>query len=356
MELNIDNITAQINRMKKAYANPDIAIPAYHHEIEISKEYNGRQILELIQNADDAKATKLQIKLDRPNHILTIHNNGEPLSFEGIKSIMIPNLSSKVSSSYIGNKGLGFRSVLVWADMVKIETSGMCISFSSEIAKHTAYSIGLDLEQIRKERNLSDETCPFPILAIPNVEKQFTNDGCTFHIIFKEEYTNDIIKQIGDIDEKTLLFLNNINSIVIDNNKELKVTKQQNGIYKADGQEWKIIAKEEELPEHLQDKSKNEKKKYGIKLAIPLGEFCTKYNLYNYLPTQEEIALPYLIHATLDLDSSRNHVNQNSTNEYIINCIAKCISNYIDNCKESSNSDPSWEYYTLMTPNEDAPH
>jgi hypothetical protein len=43
--------------------HPYDLISAYNREIETKKEYNGRQLLELLQNADDEKSDEVMIKI-----------------------------------------------------------------------------------------------------------------------------------------------------------------------------------------------------------------------------------------------------------------------------------------------------
>ncbi len=52
-------------------------ISAYNREVETEKEYNGRQLLELLQNADDERSDEVQIELDIKKQTLTISNRGE---------------------------------------------------------------------------------------------------------------------------------------------------------------------------------------------------------------------------------------------------------------------------------------
>ena len=94
-------------------------------------DYKGREIYELLQNAEDAKAETVEIILDTRENLLSISNMGdECLSFteEGFSSIMMAGTSPKQLSkqSYIGNKGLGFRSILNWSDVIRIHSSGVC--------------------------------------------------------------------------------------------------------------------------------------------------------------------------------------------------------------------------------------
>ena len=119
-----------------------------------------------------------------------------------------------MNSSFIGNKGLGFRSVLTWADEVSIFSRNLKITFSAAIAAQVMRELGVDIGQIRRERMLSETCIPFPVLGIPAVELTGSSIvGCRVEIKFKKEYIDDIERQIGNIDGKTLLFLNHVESI-----------------------------------------------------------------------------------------------------------------------------------------------
>jgi sugar-specific transcriptional regulator TrmB len=90
-------------------------VAEYQRELETIKGYNGRQILELLQNCDDQSAKNVKIVVNTENGIFSIENDGESFSLEGYRSLFIANLSSKVNKQkYIGNKGLGFRSIINW--------------------------------------------------------------------------------------------------------------------------------------------------------------------------------------------------------------------------------------------------
>lgn len=103
-----------------------------------TESYNGRQILELLQNCDDAlqqgysnSDCVVDIELDIQNKILRVSNYGDPFTKDGVASLLVANTSGK-GYELIGNKGLGFRSVLNWVEKVKIYTRNTIISFSEE--------------------------------------------------------------------------------------------------------------------------------------------------------------------------------------------------------------------------------
>lgn len=360
MEITTEIINKLIEERKTTYRIEDNAVAAYNRENELSKEYNGRQILELIQNADDANASKIDISINTYSKQLLICNDGDPFNFEGIKSIMIANISSKVTTNYIGNKGLGFRSLLFWAEEIEIKSGGYIFSFSQEIAKNVSEELNLNIEHIQKERHLSDKCCPFPILGIPEFkEDKEKHCGCTIILKFKNEYENDIKSQLGLIDGKTMLFLKHVRTIIVNyKNEEIPpkklVVKEDNGLFKADGIDWSIKTTSGVLPKEHQDPNKSEEKRFEIKIAIPSNHSVETYKLYNYLPTEETIGLPFIIHATLDLDSSRKHINNNPVNAFILKKTAEFISSNVDEILKKTNS-CDWNAYEMMTPQGHSP-
>src|SRR5690606_33927729 len=103
-----------IDKQLNTYKDHSRIISDYHAEKQIAESYNGRQLLELLQNADDAGTDEVLIDLNSEKGILRIANNGTPFDISGVQSLMLAYKSSKNKRHYIGNKGLGFRSVLNW--------------------------------------------------------------------------------------------------------------------------------------------------------------------------------------------------------------------------------------------------
>ena len=87
---------------------------------QIAQEYRGRCILELLQNAHDALANvecdDLQqiafVLSTSPEPVLLVGNSGHPFRIEDFKGICQLGQSPKNPNKSVGNKGLGFRSVL----------------------------------------------------------------------------------------------------------------------------------------------------------------------------------------------------------------------------------------------------
>lgn len=351
------------SNLKTYRDNSDRFIADYNRELELTKEYNGRQLLELLQNADDAASEEVLILWDKVNSKLSISNKGEPFESGGIKSLMLANLSTKTKISYIGNKGLGFRSILNWAEQININCNGCIVSFSEIIAKDV-FDNQLNLsesnkKQIRIERNLSEIAVPFPVLAIPVIteNRNTSNWTTTIEFTYRKEYEDDIEIQLSEIREEILLFLNNIKKITIRNGVEtieLQSVKETIGNYELvsiKDKKWSVFHKENVLPIEYQDKSKNEQQSYNLKVAFQ-NDLSDNYNkLFNFFPTQLSIALPCIIHGTFELNSSRNHLNESKRNDFILKelvLLFKDCSLYL------TEQNIDWRPYKIISPSSTA--
>ena len=87
---------------------------------QIAQEYRGRCILELLQNAHDALANRANESPQRiafllqtdPEPVLLVANGGRPFGLQDFRGLCQLGQSPKNPNESVGNKGLGFRSVL----------------------------------------------------------------------------------------------------------------------------------------------------------------------------------------------------------------------------------------------------
>jgi hypothetical protein len=352
-----------INEKKDVYQRSNgTCISDYNGENGLAADYNGRQILELLQNADDAGSVEVLIDFNKQNNLLSIANEGEEFTVEGIRSLMISNLSTKTNRKFIGNKGLGFRSVLNWADKIKIRSNGCVIEFSPEIAKNEFHSL-IPEESKRSEllasRNLSKDTIPFPILAIPRVilDKDNGHKWTTIiEITYKDEFETDIEEQLAYFTNEILLFINNIKKVEIKGlEDDVLCFERGDAIGQGDNFEiiplkdinWHIIEEEKELPKEFQEKKNAELEFYSIKVAtVDDFNFESKL-LYSFFPTNLNIHLPCIIHGTFELDTSRNHLRNSKKNKYIFDRIAHLLEK---RALELANESTDWRPYLLLAP------
>lgn len=326
----------------------------YRLEKGTTESYNGRQILELLQNADDAHTDTVIIKLDRNERTLSISNNGNPFTAgEGIASLMIAHTSSK-KREFIGNKGLGFRSILNWVTEVKIKTKTDSVVFSEQIAKEEFNKLSkasqIKLIEDNKEY-LSGDEVPFAILAIPRLytNEELSDYQTTITLKYLESKEEDIEGQLKMLTPEILLFLNHIKTITVKDssgtlyNNLSKVSNENGDKVSINDATWNISDSGDVLYKTV--KGKEQYYRYKLAWKDDLSDVNSKF--FTYFPTQERTHLPFLIHATFDLDPTRNHINNSQDNINLLSEISKRIGFIAENQIRQETSD--WSSYKFLT-------
>lgn len=306
----------------------------FKQEIAIQNEYLGREIYELIQNADDQEAERLIIELDIQSRQLSVKNDGEkPFTVDGFRSIMRAHDSSKTFEKLIGNKGLGFRSVLNWAESIIIHSSGVTCEFSQEIADYYWNKIKtakkfpeqdvLKYERLAKKENRS---CPIPILSIPKVSEYSSEEGkvsfaAEIYIKYKEneEIVNSIKTQLESLlTGNVILFLPHLKQIdvIIDGaaktitKKHITTKNDWVSVISINDEEWLVGNREGFFQSNDIDSQ------YQISIAYKKGGINKESNyVYCFFPTKEKNPFNCVIHGTFMLDQSRNHILDDINNE-----------------------------------------
>jgi hypothetical protein len=196
-------------------------ISDYRGERGLMRAYDDRQLLEILQNADDAGAKKVAIELDTKNKTFSISNTGKSFSAMGIGSLMMRDLSTKQGQrKMIGNKGLGFRSLLNWAQRINIFTCGYCITFSDATAAfefEPAVPNTSERESLLKKYKYKSGITTFPFLGIPRIISSTTDPkwATVIKVHYKPGSENAIKKQLEIFKKEILIFLDNIEQLEI---------------------------------------------------------------------------------------------------------------------------------------------
>ena len=326
-----DAIEQAINTRLEGFKDRKSLLSLYKTELDTNKGYNGRQLLEMFQNCEDEGAKKVVIHFDTSQRLLEISNDGgKPFSVEGYDSLLYPGLSSKVSSGFIGNKGLGFRSIINWAEEIRIISNGFIVEFKEEYKKEALletlkYSEDA-INEIRTKRKLKPSIYPIPLLncgKVRELEKEHLYTT-TISVRYKKEYETDIEQQIKDISDMTLLFLNNIEEVIISGNtinERIKISREKNdfGItVKHDEHIYFVIEDEGEITQELiTDNDSIDAKRYSVKIAFSDDLTLRDEVLYNYFKTKIPFKLPFVAHASLELDQNRNHGTESAVNPFV---------------------------------------
>ena len=342
-------ILKEIEIRKEIYKkSPSDMRSAYNREEKTTKDYNGRQLLELLQNADDEQSTEVLIHLYTNENVLIISNRGpacKPFSYKGIRSLMISDLSSKTTKKFIGNKGLGFRSLINWSKSITIKSNGLNIVFSREIVDKVFDKLFdvKEQEEIREDGNLTKNIKPIPFLSIPKLEHNTQQEWTTsIDISYKSAYEEDISKQIRELKNEILLFLNHIENLVVtvDDQTVLEIVKSDLS------KKWKIYQKIEVLPKELWDSEANEAEYYDLKLALQDNLHNETKELFSYFPTKIDINLPFIVHGTFELNNSRNELIDSPKNKYILQRLVELI---ISTAKELAKEEVSYKALDMLS-------
>ncbi|WP_010253524.1 sacsin N-terminal ATP-binding-like domain-containing protein [Treponema primitia] len=298
-------------------------------------DYHGRELLELLQNVDDA-AVKADIQnadvlLEYKNNIFTVANNGTQFTAETIERLCHGAASNK-TDDFIGNKGTGFRSLLNWGRQIEIHSGEFHIGFSQNYANSEFEKIlsgcAILQEQKKNVPNLSMPVlhCPFEVNSLNN------KYDTTIQIITDDSLQNDeqnILKQLQRFDHKTLLFLPNIMQIIIKTDEYTKIIRkapkenEEIEIYVDETIEKYLYFKNPDEPQI--DTGKNEKRKIRTAIAIALDEWdYSDETMYCFFPIRSfSTPLNMLMHATFELNANRDDIPPNETNRSVFEHLLK---------------------------------
>ncbi|WP_443738883.1 hypothetical protein [Treponema sp.] len=294
---------------------------ACSEEYELMRDYNGRQILELLQNVDDAYGEKkttaskeVAVKISFKNNILEVGNTGTAFSAETIERLCLGRASDK-SSKNIGNKGTGFRSLLNDAEWIEIYSGPFSIRFSQKYAEEI-FQQSLKKSALIQEQKANwkkDYPFCFPIMNCPEQIPPFESIFDTLIRVKVKENNNSkdtsIEKQLNQPFYKSLLFLPNITKILIETNEKVSQFEKL-----VDGDEVLIEGTQTDSSEEYYVYEKNAaigNKNANLIIAVPKAadyDFSNE-KLYCYFPIRNfQTPIHALIHAPFVTNNSRDDI------------------------------------------------
>ena len=336
----IEIIEKEILKVNKKYLDNVIEIISdYNNENKTKDDYKGRQIYELLQNADDcytSDTNDISVKFELRGNKLIIQNTGRPFTARGITSLMHPDASSKYKDT-IGCKGLGFRSVLNWSYDITICTSEFCVNFSEDkaIEKINYYKNNSDktnieeLNQIGRIAILSSAT-----IIDKKIASEYLDENYSTAIVLccDEKYIETIQNQLVELQFEELLFLKHIRNITIKSpksNRNIEAIDEGESFLIQDNDKitsWKVWGRRGEI-----NQANGKPKKYELMIAYnteeSVREIIRKQGvLYSFFKTEIPMPFPFLIHGTFDLTSERNSlIKDNENNRILINYLIDFI-------------------------------
>jgi hypothetical protein len=366
----IENIASEI--LKEYGQFPQRLIEDARSERNIAESEQGRYILELLQNADDAQTPETisdMVKIGEPRVLFLLTekylycaNGGYQISKEGLNSICRAFLSPKRKDTpVIGFKGIGFKSVLALTEQPEIFWSGGGVRFSRELTFQYLKTEAPIAVANQTPEDVPVLRCPHLINvdseleADPTLRKLLADSATVFRFQLADETTRqNLITRLTEVKASTVLFLNNLRTVEIITSNESKTyqisksnvekniergviyditeAKIQDGEKKSN---WTIVSGTYELPSLIKKQlSPAWKDTDCVKISYATGMDedgkpfpCPEYPyLHVFFPTEERTPFRILTHGTFKTNVDRRLLTQEDPlNEYMIKKLAELI-------------------------------
>ncbi|WP_370018421.1 sacsin N-terminal ATP-binding-like domain-containing protein [Planotetraspora sp. GP83] len=221
-----------------------------------ARDYRGRSLLELLQNAHDAHAGdrhegRVHIVLDETEGeygTLYVANGGTPFTWERVMAICKFAMSEKTVGDGIGNKGVGFRSVLELTTAPEIFSAQPGESAERPLSGYRfRFATPDDLLNLLGDEQLAAKAAaemppfqvPFPISYLPEECAALAVDGyvTVIRLPLKSQNALDdatrLWTELATADVPVLLFLNRLERLALerrtdsDESQHVVLTRQE---------------------------------------------------------------------------------------------------------------------------------
>ncbi|MDX2504169.1 MAG: DUF3883 domain-containing protein [Gammaproteobacteria bacterium] len=293
-------------------------------------------LLELIQNAEDNSYEKgaapdlgfKYLKHDPTNTLgsdgcLCVINNESGFTEKNIRSISAIGKSTKTKKlGYIGEKGIGFKSVFIVSSTPHIFSNGYHILF-----KDKDQDIGLSY------------IVPYWIEALPEIVKK--NSVSTVLLLpIRKEKKNELQEGLAKIKPESILFLSKLEALSIHLEESGEKVELIRDISKypivdllvsaSDAKNtvdsYRLYKQTINVPGDLKEEKREDVEDREITLAFPISKNASQRKLFAYLPTEVEPSFPFLLSADFILTANRESIQPaREWNKWIRNSLAEVI-------------------------------
>lgn len=353
-------IIENIQKQNSDYNNAVQARNQYESLILLSRdvftEYI-RFLFELIQNADDARATEIKI-LILDNHLVISHN-GEAFNKEDVEGICnVGGGTKKSNSNATGYKGIGFKSVFGKSTSVSIFSNGFQFKFD-EIFPQAKYPV--------MPWQIIPQWTDLPKLISDALDGKVWNVSTVICLDITEDLIADLKELLNT--SQILLFLRSIKKISAIGKVEVSIEKKivsselveltKNNSEKSN---WIVRNIQDKVDETIKiriapDQNIPDKIKFAPTFDISFAAKVEKGKIvalndresliFTYLPTKvKNFGFPFLLNSNFLADTSREKLHEdNAWNQWLMEIAGKKI---VDWLAELSNSEFSLQILHLL--------
>lgn len=318
----------RLELLNEAKSSPNLLSDLAGLEIYLAESYHNRSFIELLQNADDAGANKF--KIIHYGSELYIANNGRDFNKNDIESICRSAASNKVKGEKIGYRGIGFKSVVGYANEIHIVSGSLEMTFSRN---KTLYEIpdATKVPLIRVPHHID----PSERLKFEPIISNLKSEGFTTFFIFSGTISNLLSKEFELFPHRSILFLNNVDNVEIIGEYSNKTLVYKNQLAEN---------------EYLMKMVSNDLISYWRKSSFGSSSlvFCLENNsvvklskedayIHAFLPTDELNGTGILINGNFSTDPSRRHIIYDSETERSVELCGEHINNLMElNLRENN--------------------
>lgn len=174
----------------------------------IAESYDSRSFVEMLQNADDAKATRFCSR--SIDGLLIAANDGCQFTKQDFESLCRSAASAKARGECIGYRGIGFKSVVSLARKVHLVSGELAATFCRERTRAAIPgATRVPLIRIPHQLDPSDRS------RFAQHLKTLFADGFTTVFVFEDLDSNRIANEFDAFDPTALLFLRSVRRVEV---------------------------------------------------------------------------------------------------------------------------------------------
>lgn len=283
-------------------------------------------IIEVIQNADDVRATQVWFALRSTNtgkQLLLVHD-GAPVTCLNVLGMVLPYQTSKTNrTDQRGRFGIGMKTLLRIADTLSVHSAPYHFSCNQ-----------LDFDRLPPEPALPGFYDPAQhTLIVADLNSTFNESELA---TWFDSWRHDGLLFLTSVSRLKWCELDgsikNKRELTFSDWKDTGYTLHHPGMHKlqcrfAEGQEnrWTIWRASVTVPEHLHPAHKARSDKTDISIAVPSQP--TKSGVYIGFRTDIPTTLPFSLDAQFDPSTSRESIIENGWNRWLIERTAEVAGN-----------------------------
>ena len=285
--------------LEEAKRSPSLLSDLAGLEQYIAESYDSRSFIELLQNADDAGASRFVI--EKCDELLLVANDGRRFTQADFEGLCRSAASSKSRGTSIGYRGIGFKSVVGFARTIHLVSGDLAATFSRELtAKEVPQAARVPL--VRVPHPLDD----VDLARISRALGPLKDDGFATIFVFDCLLAGAIENEFAAFDPTSVLFLRNVRHVELRTTTELVINVRRDVV---DAWTRSIRLASHDGSSHWMVVDRN-----NIAIAfrreadqiVRLDE--REAVVHAFLPTTEPTGLAVKIHGDISTDPSRTRI------------------------------------------------